>query len=88
MKPTLDRPFADGRLALQVSCAASAFPFVDFAQALADEYQGKIVERLGAPGGDDVYWDIRLGSHVLTLYSQHFLGVYLCALRRSSDDRS
>jgi hypothetical protein len=84
--PILNRPFADGRLALQVSSEAWAFPFAEFAQALADAERGTIVERVGALGTDEVYWDIRLGGgQVLTLHGQHFLGVFLCATDEPSE---
>jgi hypothetical protein len=80
-----ERPFADGRLAIRLSSEAVTFPFVDFAQALADEYQGDIVERVGFLGTDEIYWDIRIRGHVLTLHSQHFIGVFLCASDEASE---
>ncbi len=80
-----ERPFANGRLALCVSSQAWRFPFVDFAQALVDAQDGAVVERVGSLGTDEVYWDLRLGSDVLTLHSQHFLGVFLCATTEQSE---
>jgi hypothetical protein len=84
-RTVLGRPFADGRLALQVSCDAWAFPFVEFVQGLVDARRGEIVARVGAVGADEAYWDIRMDGHVLTLHSQHFLGVFLCATDEASE---
>ena len=83
---TLERPFADGRLALCLSSEAERFPFVDFAQALVDKYKGAVVERVGALGTDEVYWDLRIEDRVLTLHSQRFLGVFLCAADDPSEE--
>ena len=81
-----ERPFADGCLALRVSAQASRFPFVEFAQALVDAHRGEVVERVGSLGTDELYWDLRLDGHVLTLHSQHSLGVYLCAPNVQSEE--
>jgi len=35
---------------------------------------------------DEVYWDIRLQGRVLTLHSQHYLGVFLCATDEASEE--
>ena len=70
---------------MRVSTQAWEFPFVEFAQALVDAHHGEVVERIGALGSDEVYWDLRLGGHLLTLHSQHFLGVYLCATTEESE---
>lgn len=81
-----DRPFADGRLALRVSSDASRFPFIEFAQALVDAHDGEVVDRVGALGTDEIYWDLRLGGQLLTLHGQHVLGVYLCATDPQSEE--
>jgi hypothetical protein len=56
-----------------------------FAQALADQYQGDVIERVGFLGTDEIYWGIRIRGHVLTLHSQHFIGVFLCASDEASE---
>jgi len=58
--PVLERPFADGRLALRLSADASSFPLADFAQELVSERGAEIKDRLGAPGMDEAYWDIEV----------------------------
>jgi len=85
-EPELGRPFGDGRLALRVTGNAATFPFVAFAQALVDEHEGEIVERVGALGADEVYWDIRFRGGLLTLHGQHYLGVFLCATDEPSEE--
>jgi hypothetical protein len=69
-----------------VSSQAWRFPFVEFAQALVDAHRGEVVERVGSLGTDEVYWDLRIGGHLLTLHSQHFLGVYLRAPNAPSEE--
>ena len=81
--PHLDRPFNDGRLALQLSRDATAFPFADFARALVRAHHGEITQRLDGP--DESYWDVLLDGQVLTLHRQHYLGVFLCATSPASE---
>ena len=82
----LERPFADKRLAVRLTSRPADFPFTDFAQELARATGGTIVARLGGPGLDEAYWDIRIGQRVLTLHHQHFLGVYLLATSEDSEE--
>ena len=71
---------------MRLTSQASDFPFGDFACELARAKGGTIVAKLGAPGLDEAYWDIRIGERVLTLHYQHFLGVYLIAASRESEE--
>jgi hypothetical protein len=82
----LERPFLDKRLAVCLSPDADAFAFADFADQLAKQFNGEIVERVGPLlGCDEVYWDLRLRGQLFTLHRQHFLGVFLCATDDSSE---
>ena len=81
----LERPFADKRLAVRLTPYAADFPFTEFAHELARVNGGTIEAKLGAPGLDEVYWDIRIRERLLTLHYQHFLGVYLLASSEDSE---
>ena len=85
--PYLDRPFSDGLLAIVVSESAETFPFDAFSDALLRAYDGELVQKLGPSlGVDQVYWDLRLRGQLVTLHREHFLGVFLCATDRQSEE--
>jgi hypothetical protein len=71
-------------LALEVSRDATRFPFVAFAQALVEKYGGTIEETF--IWRDEIYWDIRISGHLVTLHCEHNLGVFLCAADEQSED--
>lgn len=82
----LERPFASGRLAVQLASRAWEFPFADFAHELVRVDGGTIETRLGSFGVDEAYWDVRIRGQLLTLHSQHYLGVFLCATTEESEE--
>ena len=84
--PRLERPFSNGLLAILVSDSAETFPLGPFANALVDAYGGDLVQKLGPfVGVDELYWDLRLRGHMVTLHREHYLGVFLCATDAQSE---
>ena len=77
--PLLDRPFSDKLLCIHVTRDAASFPFAHFAEFVCRQTDGRILQKVGALGIDEAYWDIQAGPHVLVLHYQHYLGVFLCA---------
>jgi len=58
--------------------------FLAVADWLRTELGGELLKRLDGP--DQRYWDFRIGDKVLTLHSEHYLGVSLYSKGSQADD--
>ena len=75
--PTLERPFADGLLAVVVSPHAAGFPLAELAGFVCSRARGAAVRRADpAPG--QALWEIRAGDLALLLQAHEGV-VYLRA---------
>jgi hypothetical protein len=73
----------DARTELAISTDSSAWLFERLAVAIQDAFGGTWVAQLD--GLDQRYWDLRLEDAVVTLHSEHYLGISLFPSAASPD---
>jgi len=58
--------------------------FNNVATLIIKKFQGRLVEKLD--GLDQRYWDIEVEGEILTLHSEHYLGITLSPTNREANE--
>jgi hypothetical protein len=76
--------YKDGRCEAAISDNADWQLFNGVVDAILRNFKGTVLERVD--GLDERYWDIEIGTEIVTLHLQHYLGIVLFSQDQGTND--